>query len=377
MPMTPAAIAANRFGLGMRADTPLLGDPKSYLLRQLDAFDPHPAALANVPARGEIAATYAQFIEQRKADKQERADAPKLAQSPAPTIMAQALSAAPIAPAKPPRSPELKAARDDLRELYLNNVAARFNAALTTPAPFVERLVHFWANHFAVSIDKVTVIGFAGSLEFHAIRPHVMGRFGDMLHAVEQHPAMLLYLDQVQSIGPNSVAGVRRSANGKNKVGLNENLAREIKEEKPSDYLSWTINESMRLFPPGWIVSRKNLEDDTVCGYRLKKGTIIIISPWVMHRSEKFWNDPLKFDPLRFTPEAEAKRHKFSYLPFGAGQRMCIGSGFALMELQIVLKALLSNFRFKLAPGHPVVPEPQVTLRPKFGMKLLVEAKAN
>ena len=89
---------------------------------------------------------------------------------------------------------------------YLAMVGARTDAALTAPAPFVERLVHFWANHFAVSADKLTVIGLAGLLEFEAIRPHVLGSFGDMLLAVERHPAMLLYLDQAQSIGPESQA---------------------------------------------------------------------------------------------------------------------------------------------------------------------------
>ena len=85
--------------------------------------------------------------------------------------------------------------------------SARLDSALATDSPFVERLVHFWANHFAVSVDKLPVIGLAGLLEFEAIRPHVLGRFSDMLLAVEQHPAMLVYLDQAQSIGPNSRAG--------------------------------------------------------------------------------------------------------------------------------------------------------------------------
>ena len=93
-------------------------------------------------------------------------------------------------------------------------------AALTADAPFVERLVHFWANHFAVSADKLQVIGLVGLLEFEAIRPHVLGTFGDMLIAVERHPAMLLYLDQAQSIGPNSSrsaqrAGARRQPQGR------------------------------------------------------------------------------------------------------------------------------------------------------------------
>jgi uncharacterized protein (DUF1800 family) len=107
--------------------------------------------------------------------------------------------------------------------------SARLVSALTTRTPFVERLVHFWANHFAVSVDKLPTVGLAGLLEFEAVRPNVLGRFGDMLLAVEQHPAMLTYLDQAKSIGPNSQAAQRARQRGNNR-GLNENLAREILE---------------------------------------------------------------------------------------------------------------------------------------------------
>jgi uncharacterized protein (DUF1800 family) len=120
--------------------------------------------------------------------------------------------------------------RETSRQNYLAMVGARTNAALVAPAPFVERMVHFWANHFAVSADKLTVIGMAGLLEFDAIRPHVLGRFRDMLVAVEQHPAMLLYLDQAQSIGPDSRAGQLAARFARQRRGLNENLAREILE---------------------------------------------------------------------------------------------------------------------------------------------------
>ena len=98
-------------------------------------------------------------------------------------------------------------ARRQQQQLYVSMVSARALSALTSPMPFAERLVHFWANHFAVSADKLELVGLAGTMEFEAIRPHVMGRFGDMLNAVERHPAMLLYLDQAVSIGPNSPAG--------------------------------------------------------------------------------------------------------------------------------------------------------------------------
>ena len=132
--------------------------------------------------------------------------------------------------AAPEVDPAKRYFRQAIREDYVVMNAARLDSALTTDSPFVERLVHFWANHFAVSVDKLPVIGLAGLLEFEAIRPHVLGRFSDMLLAVEQHPAMLLYLDQAQSIGPNSQAGQFIASRGKQKRGLNENLAREIME---------------------------------------------------------------------------------------------------------------------------------------------------
>ena len=110
------------------------------------------------------------------------------------------------------------------QQIYLQEAKARFDAALSAEIGFVERLVWFWSNHFCVSADKGPVRSLCGTFEREAIRPHVRGKFADMLLAVETHPAMLLYLDNAQSIGPHSFAGQRR---GK---GMNENLAREIME---------------------------------------------------------------------------------------------------------------------------------------------------
>jgi uncharacterized protein (DUF1800 family) len=147
-----------------------------------------------------------------------------------------------------------KAAAQKVRDCYLNAVGARAQVALTTPTPFVERLVYFWANHFAVSIENIEVTGLAGLMEAEAIRPHVLGRFGDMLSAVEHHPAMLVYLDQAPSVGPNSPAGLRR---GK-RSGLNENLARETMELHTlgvgSGYTQADVTEFARALT-GWTVA--------------------------------------------------------------------------------------------------------------------------
>jgi uncharacterized protein (DUF1800 family) len=109
-------------------------------------------------------------------------------------------------------------------------VTARLQHAVATERPFLERLTQFWANHFAVSIDKQFLAGLAGSFEREAIRPHVLGSFTDMLLAVETHPAMQLYLDNYLSVGPNSTAAQRRARRQAQRIGINENLAREILE---------------------------------------------------------------------------------------------------------------------------------------------------
>lgn len=220
--MLPTTIALNRFGLGARPDDQLPGEPKRWLLQQLDAFDIRPQVFAQVPPRAQVVDQLADYLTaQRAAGKAKR----QMQMASLPN------SAMPEQSQGDEQAAELKKfLRQTIQQDYLVMNAARVNAALTSASPFIERLVHFWANHFAVSVDKLPVIGLAGLLEFEAIRPHVLGKFADMLIAVEQHPAMLVYLDQAQSVGPQSVAGQRAAMRGGKQRGLNENLAREIME---------------------------------------------------------------------------------------------------------------------------------------------------
>ena len=247
--MTKASIALNRFGLGARPDQPVPADPVGWLTAQLSKYDPKPDVIANAPTSAGVSAELADYFRQQRALRQQQGGRP--AQPAAPAMMAASMQAG--APGMAPPSgmasgaPAAKLVQDDAmkqarqfaqrtgRGDYATSVGIRATNALITDTPFVERLVHFWSNHFAVSADKLQVIGLSGTLEFEAIRPHVLGGFGDMLTAVEQHPAMLLYLDQAVSVGPNSPLGLRvaqRAAlnGGARKVGLNENLAREILE---------------------------------------------------------------------------------------------------------------------------------------------------
>ncbi len=235
--MSDAAIAWNRFGLGARPDQPAPNDPRRWLVDQIARYRPAPAAVASAPTSALVAADLAAWQAEQRTIRQEMASArsPAADTAEAPMQMAaQAPANDPAMAETPTRRDAAMAARQAARRIaqgrYVALIGARTDAAIVSDTPFAERLVHFWANHFAVSADKLELVGLAGTLEMEAIRPHVMGRFADMLFAVERHPAMLLYLDQAVSVGPDSPLGLRIGARGRRKVGLNENLAREIME---------------------------------------------------------------------------------------------------------------------------------------------------
>jgi len=143
--------------------------------------------------------------------------------------------------------------------------------------------------------------------------------------------------------------------------------------------LSWTekvLAESMRLFPPAWGIGRRAAHDLVLGGYPVREGTILALPPYVIHRDERFWPDPLRFDPERFTAEAKAARPRFAYLPFGGGARSCIGEPFAWMEGVLLLATIGQRWRLRLASGHPVEPQALITLRPRYGMRMRVEPAA-
>jgi uncharacterized protein (DUF1800 family) len=247
--MNPIATALNRFGLGARPADPSPSDPKRWLLAQFERFEPRPQVLAAVPSRSAVIQQLGDYLAEARMGRQTK-------RQPMPTAVT-----APMIPAKPedelPDSTR-KFLRQSIRDDYVVMAGARLSSALTTGSPFVERLVHFWANHFAVSVDKLPVVAMAGLLEFEAIRPHMLGKFSDMLLAVEQHPAMLVYLDQAQSIGPDSQAGRFIAARQGKQRGLNENLAREIMELHTlgvrTGYTQADVTEFARAMT-GWTVA--------------------------------------------------------------------------------------------------------------------------
>jgi cytochrome P450 len=139
-------------------------------------------------------------------------------------------------------------------------------------------------------------------------------------------------------------------------------------------YTEMVMAESMRLYPPAWAMGRKALKDFELGPYFLPRGTTMLMSQWIAHRSPEYFPDPLHFDPERFRPDAPP-RAKFSYFPFGAGPRQCIGESYAWMEGVLILATISQKWRLRLVPGHRVKPQPLITLRSKYGMKMTVESR--
>jgi len=137
-------------------------------------------------------------------------------------------------------------------------------------------------------------------------------------------------------------------------------------------YTTAVVSEVLRLYPPAWIIGRRTVAEYSVGGYDLPVGTLVFVSPWVTQRDPRFWSEAERFDPARWHREPPPK---FSYFPFGGGSRVCIGEAFAWTELTLVLATLAQRWRFELVPGHPVVPKPVVTLRPRYGMRMVVRRR--
>lgn len=130
-------------------------------------------------------------------------------------------------------------------------------------------------------------------------------------------------------------------------------------------YTMQVIQESLRLYPPAWIMSRLALADDAVGPYTIPAGDTALVSPYLLHRDPESWSDPERFDPDRFAPGWEKARHSYAYLPFGGGPRLCIGNQFALMEMQILLAMLMRSFTVKAVSQRVAKAQPLITLRPK------------
>lgn len=232
--MSELHFAMSRFGLGARGDEEASGEPREWLRAQLDWYEP--AVPGNPPTRRVVGQKIGDFYATLQRLRRAR-DSGTEQEDPEQVVRREA--------------------RQNMLTDGMALIESRTASALRTQTPFVERLVHFWSNHFATSARKVGVFGLAGVMEFDAIRPNVLGRFEDMLLAAEQHPAMLIYLDQAMSLGPNSQFARFARRRGQDR-GLNENLAREILELHTlgvrSGYDQGDVTELARALT-GWTVA--------------------------------------------------------------------------------------------------------------------------
>jgi cytochrome P450 len=141
-------------------------------------------------------------------------------------------------------------------------------------------------------------------------------------------------------------------------------------------YTSGVFAESLRLYPPAWAIGRRAREDYSIGGYAIPAKSILLMSPWVVHRDPRWWPEPELFNPDRWHPDEAAKRPKFAYFPFGGGARVCIGERFAWAEGVLVLATIAQRWKMRLVPGHSVETRAVITLRPKHGMKMTLEPRA-
>jgi cytochrome P450 len=161
---------------------------------------------------------------------------------------------------------------------------------------------------------------------------------------------------------------------------LNTVLGGRVPAFEDLDKLSYTrmvVEEGMRLYPPApALTGRVARQNDTICGHPIAKGSEIVIAPWVVHRHRTLWDDPDCFDPERFSPERNAARPRFAYLPFGGGPRICIGAALAMAEVSLLLATIAQRYRLRLTPDQDIVLQHRVTLRPRDGIRMTLERRS-
>ena len=140
-------------------------------------------------------------------------------------------------------------------------------------------------------------------------------------------------------------------------------------------YTRQVIDEALRLYPPGWVLSRRTVEADVLGGYPVAAGTNVLLPLYLLHRHPRFWQDPEAFDPERFAPEHESQRPRFAYMPFAAGPRHCIGETFALYEMQMHLYKVARRYRLRYVPDKPLELEAQINLRTRHPLHMRLEAR--
>ena len=366
-PKAEAALALHRFGLGPRPGSiaAIASDPRGALLAELDRADAGRITDTDLLTGGVAARTAFAYQQAQRAARQ----AERAAQQANPQTAGTGGSPPEMKPTDQPSTPPPATPRPNPgpgvpQQIYLDEAKARINAALGAEIGFVERLVWFWSNHFCVSADKGNVRQICGAYEREAIRANVLGRFGDMLLAAESHPAMLLYLDNARSIGPDSIAGVRQ------RRGLNENLAREILELHTLGVRSVYTQEDVTRFAnviTGWTVVpfREDAAHAALAseasgqrGYSIVRAPDTRPEPGLSARGGEF-----EFNPRMHQPGAQTVIGK-SYPDAGVEQ------GRAVLAALAHHPATAKHVATKLA-RHFVADEPPPALVERLGKRFL------
>ncbi len=148
-----------------------------------------------------------------------------------------------------------------------------------------------------------------------------------------------------------------------------------LAEMEALTYTHQVVDEALRLYPPGWLLSRRNIAADTLSGYAVPAGTDVLLSPYLLHRHPRYWKEPDCFRPERFDAEHEAERPRFAYMPFAAGPRHCIGETFAIYEMLMHLYKVARRYRLTCVPDHPVELEAQINLRTRHSLCMRLECR--
>ena len=135
-------------------------------------------------------------------------------------------------------------------------------------------------------------------------------------------------------------------------------------------YTRRTLDESLRLYPPAWIMGRRALGEDRLGDVTIPEGSVLALSPYITHRNPAYWDDPERFDPERMRETKASLRKPFAYFPFGGGPRLCIGHNMAMLEAQLIIGTIAQRFDLRLVEGHQVVPERLFVLRPRGGLPM-------
>jgi cytochrome P450 len=286
--------------------------------------------------------------------------------------------------------------RDEAYELAdaINRIMGLYNFLIMLPA--AEWLVHLRPPGLAAFVKarkRVDDVAYR-MIRSHRLRGQNNGSLLDMMLAAspddssESEQALRDQLITIFLAGYETVANALSwtwyllSQNPESEQRLRQEIENSLQGRLPTyddlprlRYVEMVMAESMRLFPPAWAMGRVALQDFRLGDYFLPAKTTVLISQFITHRDSRYFPDPLRFDPERFTPEAKAQRMKFTYFPFGAGVRQCIGESFAWMEGILILATLAQKWKLKLVPGHRVEPQPLITLRPKYGMVMDLEKR--